>query len=70
MIYHLNKRSEDLEFDLREAVDQHSRELAATEQQAQDSLAALEARTAEEAQAASQQHKAALQVGDMLDELQ
>lgn len=62
VIYHLNKKNEELEFDCLELSDQHARDLATQEQQAQDKLSAVSAQLAEEAQRAFEQHSAAIQV--------
>lgn len=66
VIYHLNKKNEELEFDCLELSDQHARDLATQEQQAQDKLSAVSAQLAEEAQRASEQHSAAIQVNTKL----
>jgi hypothetical protein len=62
VIYHLNKRNEDLEFDYQEAADQHARELDGLQQESHDKLAEAEVRLAEQAQEAAEQHHASIQV--------
>jgi hypothetical protein len=62
VIYHLNKKNEELEFECLELADQHARDLVSQEQQAQDRLSAVSAQLADEAQRAAEQHSSAIQV--------
>lgn len=62
VIYHLNKRNEDLEFDVQDLAAQHEADLDSVQKQAQDRHAALATQLEEQQEAASSRLEATVQV--------